>query len=76
MAAGLFSLVLTLYPHAVVSGAGAPDHAELMVCLWGIAGGYVHGVGFVPRNPVLRIVLGPVIAWLLMLGGIMWMAGG
>jgi len=30
-------------------GAGqAFDHLILMLCMWGIAAGFVHGVGFVP----------------------------
>ena len=34
--------------------------------MWGMSAGFVHGIGFVPRNNVLRVLLGPVIAWLLM----------
>jgi len=45
----------------------------LMLCMWGIAAGFVHGVGFVPRNLILRIALGPIAAWLLMLLGTAWM---
>jgi predicted membrane protein len=29
-----------------------------------MSAGFVHGIGFVPRNNILRIVLGPVAAWL------------
>ncbi|MGE5318915.1 MAG: cyd operon YbgE family protein [Hyphomicrobiaceae bacterium] len=26
----------------------------------------MHGVGFIPRNRVLRVLLGPLVAWLWM----------
>jgi predicted membrane protein len=29
----------------------------------GMAAGYVHGVGFMPRNRLLRIAFGPLAAW-------------
>ena len=32
--------------------------------MWGMSAGFVHGIGFVPRNNVLRVLLGPVAAWL------------
>jgi predicted membrane protein len=38
----------------------------LTLIMWGMSAGFVHGVGFVPRNRVLRVLLGPVIAWLWM----------
>jgi predicted membrane protein len=76
LAAGVLSLVLTLYPQAVMQDGQAPEHAALMLCMWGIAAGFVHGVGFVPHNAALRIALGPVAAWVLMLGGALLMAGG
>ena len=69
MTAGALSLLLTLFPQAVMQDGQAPGHAALMLCMWGLAGGFVHGVGFVPRNPVLQVLLGPHAAWLLMLGG-------
>jgi predicted membrane protein len=76
LAAGALSLVLTFYPQAVMQGGQAPEHAALMLCMWGIAAGFVHGVGFVPYNSVLRIVLGPLAAWVLMLGGTLLLVGG
>ena len=76
LAAGALSLVLTLYPRAVMQDGQAPGHAALMLCLWGIAAGFVHGVGFVPYNSVLRIILGPLAAWVLMLGGTLLLVGG
>jgi predicted membrane protein len=40
-----------------------------MLVMWGLSAGFVHGVGFVPRHPLLRLLLGPYAAWpLLALG--------
>jgi hypothetical protein len=64
LAAGALSLVLTFYPQAVMQGGQAPEHAALMLCMWGIAAGFVH------------IVLGPLAAWVLMLGGTLLLVGG
>ena len=76
LVAGTLSLVLTLYPQAVIRGGEAPEHSALMLSMWGIAAGFVHGVGFVPRNPLLRIALGPLAAWLLMAGGTFLLMNG
>lgn len=66
-----FSLILALticlailgLPQLVVSENGSVDHGWLTILMWGMSAGFVHGVGFVPRNRVLRIVLGPLVAW-------------
>jgi cyd operon protein YbgE len=60
-------LLITLLPRGLTTVDGSPiNHGQLMLIMWGMSAGFVHGVGFVPRNPVLRAVFGPVIAWLLM----------
>jgi len=48
------------------------NHWALMAIMWGMAAGYTHGVGFVPYNRILRILLGPAAAWLLLIGGAFW----
>lgn len=50
-------------PQLVVSADGSVDHGWLTILMWGMSAGFVHGVGFVPRNRILRIVLGPLVAW-------------
>lgn len=58
-------LLVTLFPRPLTTPDGSPiGHSALMLIMWGLAAGFVHGVGFVPRNRLLRIVLGPVVAWL------------
>jgi predicted membrane protein len=68
LAAALALMALaTLLPHGLATADGSPiNHGALMLIMWGMSAGFVHGVGFIPRNRVLRVALGPVIAWLLM----------
>lgn len=59
--------LVTLLPRSLATADGSPiNHGTLMLIMWGMSAGFVHGVGFVPHNPVLRVALGPVTAWLLM----------
>jgi predicted membrane protein len=62
LAAGLSGTILVL-PTLVAGG-----HGQLSLLMWGIAAGFVHGVGYVPVYRVWRWLLGPLVAWLLMLG--------
>jgi predicted membrane protein len=73
--AGGVSLLLTLYPQAVIQAGVPPGHTALMLSMWGVAAGFVHGVGFVPRNAFLRVLLGPLAGWLLMPCGMLFLAG-
>jgi cyd operon protein YbgE len=59
----VISLAVLGLPKLVVSATGHVDHGWLTLLMWGMAGGFVHGVGFVPRNRVLRVLLGPIVAW-------------
>ncbi len=70
LAAIALMLLVTLMPRALTVEDGSPvNHGALMLIMWGMSAGFVHGVGFVPRNGVLRILLGPMVAWLLMAVG-------
>lgn len=62
LAAGLSGTILVL-PTLVDGG-----HGQLSLLMWGIAAGFVHGVGYVPVYRVWRWLLGPLVGWLLMLG--------
>ncbi len=38
----------------------------------GVAGTFVHGVGYVPDNKFLRILFGPFCSWtLILIGGLL-----
>lgn len=70
LAIGLTGLVI-LYPRALAGGSQQVNHTLLALFMWGITAGFVHGVGFVPRQRALRLLLGPLVGWPLMVGGLL-----
>jgi predicted membrane protein len=57
-------LLITIYPRALATESGGPiSHGILMLIMWGLSAGFVYGVGFIPRNRLLRVALGPWLAW-------------
>ncbi|MEJ2384847.1 MAG: cyd operon YbgE family protein [Xanthomonadales bacterium] len=60
------ALIYIIFPQLIIREGAAPDHGALVLGALGMAAGFVHGVGFVPRKTVFRIILGPTAAWLLM----------
>ncbi len=58
--------LMTVYPRGLTHDGVAIDHGLLTLVMWGLSAGFVHGVGFVPRHRLPRILLGPIVAWLLM----------
>lgn len=67
------SAMLLTYPRAVAASLSEVNHALLFLVMWGIASGFIHGVGFVPRMTVWRIVFNPFIGWPLMAIGLLSM---
>lgn len=57
VAIALVALV-TGYPRAVATSAQDIHQGRLLLMVWGICAGFVHGVGFVPRSRLLRWLLG------------------
>lgn len=67
VAALALMLLITLAPRALTAADGSPlGHGLLMLVMWGLSAGFVHGVGFVPRNPVPRFLFNAWTAWGLM----------
>jgi predicted membrane protein len=62
--------LVTGYPRALATSAQDIHHGSLVLMMWGISAGFVHGVGFVPRSRLLRWLLGPLAAWPLMAGSV------
>lgn len=69
MAVALAALVL-VYPRAVATSVSDVNHGLLNLLMWGIAIGFIHGVGFIPRMAIWRVVFNPILGWPLMLFGI------
>jgi cyd operon protein YbgE len=65
--------LIVFYPRAVATSTQDIHHGRLLVMMWGISAGFVHGVGFVPRSRLLGFLLGPFAAWLLMGGSFLAM---
>ncbi len=64
-------LLVTLAPRALTVEGGSPiGHGTLLLVMWGMSAGFVHGVGFVPRHALPRIALGSYAAWPLMALGL------
>jgi len=57
------SLVLLIHPGSMLDANGHYSHSVLMLIMWGVAGGFVHGVGFEPRALVWRVVFHPLLSW-------------
>lgn len=72
LASALSAMLLT-YPRAVATSLSEVNHGLLFLVMWGIAAGFIHGVGFVPRMIIWRIVFNPFIGWLLMATGFLSM---
>jgi predicted membrane protein len=63
------TLGLTVYPGAIAPD-GTVHHALLTLLLWGVAAGFVYGVGYVPESRVWRWLLGPAAAFAFMAAGL------
>jgi predicted membrane protein len=50
----LIMLAGTVYPPLMADASGHADHALAMALLWAMSAGFVRGVGFVPRQALLR----------------------
>jgi len=68
------SLVLLIHPASMLDANGHYSHSLLMLIMWGVAGGFVHGVDFEPRALAWRVAFHPLLAWALMAVGFgMWL---
>ena len=72
LAVAVTGWVLVL-PTELTGPGNAVNYPVLLALMWGLAAGYTHGVGFIPRNGLLKLLLGPGPAWLLLLGGALWL---
>lgn len=61
--------VLLLHPAAMLDADGEYSHRAMMFIMIGISGGFIYGVGFIPRFWLWKWLFSPFIAWPLMLWG-------
>lgn len=61
--------VLLLHPAAMLDAEGNYSHSAMMFIMIGISGGFIYGVGFIPRFWLWKWLFSPFIAWPLMLWG-------
>ena len=65
--------ILLLHPSLMLDANGHYN-SLLMLVMIGISGGFVHGVGFVPRFWLWKWLFSPYIAWpLMVLGYFIWL---
>jgi predicted membrane protein len=69
----VLSVIILVYPQALIAADGTSQHGLLMVLLISISIGFIHGVGFAPRRKIWRETLGPLTSWPLMLFGLYYM---
>ena len=72
LAIGL-SAVILIYPHALMTAEGDTHHGALMLLLAGISIGFIHGVGFAPTTLFWRYLFSPMLAWLIMIPGLIYL---
>jgi predicted membrane protein len=69
-AALAISAVLMLFPYALGTKMTPMLHTALPLMMIGVAGAFVHGMGFHPNNRALAVLFSPVAAWPLMAIGL------
>ncbi len=68
------SALLLLYPQIVMDADNQANHSVLMLLLFGIMIGFIHGVGFKPLTTFWRFVLSPILSWPILLAAIVFAA--
>jgi predicted membrane protein len=63
------SLTLMLFPFVLHHVPAARLHSALPILMFGVAGAFVHGIGYTADNRLLRILFGPTCAWSMILTG-------
>ena len=62
------SLVGLVFPFLLGANATGLNQSMVMMMMLGIAGAFIYGAGFRPRQPWLRWLISPAVSWPVMLG--------
>ncbi len=57
-------LAISIYPIAFANKLGKVNHASLMVLMWSMMAGIIRGVGFIPRNKILKFLFSTITAFI------------
>jgi predicted membrane protein len=74
LAALVASLALMLFPFLLRHVPEVRLHAALPIMLVGVVGVLVYGVGYTPDNRLLRVMFGPICAWIMIMSGALLLA--
>lgn len=61
--------ILLVHPSLMLDDNGQYSHRAMMFIMLGISGGFVYGVGFIPRFVVWKWLFHPIVSFPLMLWG-------
>jgi predicted membrane protein len=70
------SLALMLFPFLLRGLPAERLHSALPILLLGISSAFVYGIGFKPNNRILSVLFGPIVAWIMIAGGIFMISMG
>lgn len=68
----ILMLAGSLYPPLMASADGRADHRLLLLLLWAMSAGFVHGVGFQPRTRLWRLVFSATAMWLALAAALLY----
>ena len=71
-AALAITVTVLVFPRLIALDMHTVPHGWLILLMFGMSFGYVHGIGFVPQNKYLKTLFSPIIAWPVMALGA-WM---
>lgn len=70
------SAVLLVAPFLLAQHLSDADHGMLSLMMIGLTGALVHGLGYIPRAWVWRVLFSPAVAWPLVLVPGAWLLLG
>ena len=68
-AALAITVTVLIFPRLIALDMHTVPHAWLVLLMFGMSFGYVHGLGFIPQNHYLKTIFSPLIAWPVMAFG-------